>query len=115
MPDPGDLQVNPIPRERLTDARITEFCAHPRLDLFVGPNRKHPAERFGCSACHAGQGSATSFVLASHTPNDSRQKQRWEKDYHWHYEAQHGNFLWDFPMLPRRFIESSCVKCHHQI
>lgn len=114
-PHPDELEINPIPRDRLTDARVTEFCAHPRLDLFVGPNSKHPSEKFGCTACHSGQGSATSFVLASHTPNDSAQKKRWVKDYHWHYEQHHGNFLWDFPMLPKRFIESSCVKCHYQI
>ncbi len=23
--------------------------------------------------------------------------------------------MWDFPMLPNRFIESSCIKCHHEV
>ena len=23
--------------------------------------------------------------------------------------------MWDFPMLPMRFVESSCLKCHHQV
>src|SRR5262249_4961608 len=110
LPRPDDLQVKPIPSSRLTDARVTEFCAHPRLDLYVGPNSKHPAERFGCSACHAGQGSATSFNLASHTPNDVETKRRWEHERHWHPDH-----FWDFPMLPSRFIESSCLKCHHQV
>jgi mono/diheme cytochrome c family protein len=23
--------------------------------------------------------------------------------------------MWDYPMLPARFVESSCLKCHHQV
>ncbi len=23
--------------------------------------------------------------------------------------------IWDFPMLPKRFVESSCLKCHHEV
>src|SRR5262249_14810760 len=106
VPAPGSLSVNTIPESRLTDGRITEFCAHPRLDLFVGSNSKHPAEKFGCSSCHAGQGSATNFSLAAHTPNTPGEKQRWVKELDW--EFQH---MWDFPMLPQRFVESACVKC----
>ena len=29
-------------------------------------------------------------------------------------EWEHDHY-WDYPMLPNRFIESSCVKCHHQM
>jgi mono/diheme cytochrome c family protein len=102
-----DLRLNSL---ELSDKHVNEFCAHPRLDLFVDANSPHPAEKFGCTICHAGQGSATEFILASHTPNNARQKHEWEKDYHW--KSHH---YWDFPMLPKRFLEASCVKCHHQI
>lgn len=105
-----ELKLSTVPKSELTSARVTEFCAHPRLELFVGPNSKHPAEKFGCTSCHSGQGSATSFTLASHTPNSSRAKDEWEHEHAWE-----SNHMWDFPMLPMRFIESSCLKCHHQV
>lgn len=104
------LQLTRVPKTELTEARVNEYCAHPRLDLFVGSNSKHPAEKFGCTSCHSGQGSATSFTLASHTPNNSVAKDRWTKEHDW--EAIH---MWDFPMHPLRFVESSCLKCHHQV
>jgi mono/diheme cytochrome c family protein len=86
------------------------FAAHPRLDLFVGTNSAHPAEKFGCSVCHGGQGSATDFVNAVHTPNDPLQRERWHTESGW--EPIH---FWDFPMHPQRFVESGCIKCHHQV
>src|SRR5206468_2913620 len=57
-----------------------------------------------------GQPSGTDFKFASHTPNNVAENQRWKKDHSW--ENIHD---WDFPMLPKRFIESSCLKCHHQV
>jgi mono/diheme cytochrome c family protein len=108
--NPSDLRLRTISPSELTPARVNEYCAHPRLDLFVDNNSPHPAERFGCTVCHAGQGSATEFILASHTPNDFVQKERWIKDEGW--EANH---FWDFPMLPNRFQEAACLKCHHQV
>lgn len=105
---PGDLgDLSPLD---LSDAKISEYCAHPRLDLFVGANSPHPAEKFGCTSCHAGQGSATEFNLASHTPNDAKIRDRWVKEHGWE-----SNHYWDFPMLPKRFLESTCLKCHHQV
>lgn len=94
----------------LTEARVNMFAAHPKLDLYVDANSPHPAEKFGCSACHGGQGSATGFVDAVHTPNDPLQRSRWQKDNGW--QSIH---FWDFPMHPQRFAESGCVKCHHQV
>ncbi|MFO0863622.1 MAG: c-type cytochrome [Gemmataceae bacterium] len=110
--DPSSLSVTTLPKDRLTDSRIREFAAHPRLDLFVGANSKHPMEKFGCSTCHSGQGSGTSFTWASHVPNNVKDRERWMKDHHWH-EVHSGD--WDYPMLPSRFVESSCLKCHHQV
>jgi cytochrome c2 len=110
LPDSKELQLKFLSDKNLTPARVGEFCAHPRLDLFVGPNSKHPKEKFGCTSCHAGQPSATAFALAAHTPNDAATTKRWTKEHDW--ESQH---MWDFPMLPSRFVESSCLKCHHQV
>lgn len=88
--------------------RVTEFCAHPRLDLFVDDNSPHPKDKFGCTVCHSGQGSGTTFFNSSHTPNDAGQADRWTDLYGWK-----NNHYWDFPMLARRFTESSCLKCHY--
>lgn len=86
------------------------YASHPRLDLFVGPNSPHPLEKFGCTSCHEGQGSATSFKWASHAPNDLRQREDWGQDHGWF-----NNHHWIFPMYPDRFSEASCVRCHHEV
>lgn len=109
-PRPKDVRLTRLSAKVLTDARINEYGAHPRLDLFVDGHSPHPSEKFGCTICHGGQGSATDFLLASHSPNDAAQMAHWERQ--WHWEANH---FWDFPMLPQRFVESSCIKCHHQV
>jgi cytochrome c2 len=110
VPDPDQLVLTKLSESQLSPTRIAEYAAHPRLDLFVGADSKHPVEWFGCSSCHSGQGSATSFTLASHTPNTAPEKERWKKQHDW--ESIH---MWDFPMLPKRFTEASCLKCHHQV
>jgi mono/diheme cytochrome c family protein len=94
----------------MTPGQISQFCAHPRLDLFVEENSPHHSEKFGCTSCHAGQGSATEFVLAAHTPNTADQQKEWIQKKGW--EESHN---WDYPMLSKRFIESTCLKCHHQV
>ncbi|MCI0457151.1 MAG: c-type cytochrome [Gemmataceae bacterium] len=109
-PNPDHLTLKPLSGGKLTPARVNEFCAHPRQELFVNSNSKHPAEKFGCTICHSGQGSATDFYWASHTPNTPAQQQQWQKEHGWG-SVHH----WDFPMSPRRFVESSCLKCHHQV
>jgi mono/diheme cytochrome c family protein len=107
--DPGDLpkQVRWL---NLTPGQIMEYSAHPRLDLFVDGNSAHPMEKFGCTICHQGQGSATDFLLSVHTPANATQEEEWKKEYGW--ESTH---FWDFPMLSSRFTESSCLKCHHEV
>ena len=86
------------------------YSTHPRLDLFVGSTSPHPMQTFGCTSCHQGQGSATSFKWASHTPNTPKQAHEWHDEHGWF-----NNHHWIFPMLPQRFEESSCLKCHHQV
>jgi cytochrome c551/c552 len=86
------------------------YATHPRLDLFVGDSSPHPMKNFGCTICHQGQGSATSFMWASHSPNTPKQGHEWHDNHRWF-----NNHHWIFPMLPERFEESSCLKCHHQV
>ena len=86
------------------------FNSHPRLDLFVGSLSPHKMSVFGCTSCHEGQGSSTSFKWASHTPNDPKQAKEWAEDHGWF-----NNHHWIYPMFPKRFSESSCLRCHHDV
>ncbi|MFW6125424.1 MAG: PDZ domain-containing protein, partial [Pirellulales bacterium] len=86
------------------------YTAHPRRDLFVGPNSPHPVNRFGCTICHDGQGSATDFTWASHAPNKIGQAGQWRADYGWRHNPQ-----WKHPMLPMRLVEARCLRCHHDV
>jgi len=86
------------------------YTAHPRLDLFVGSLSPHPLATMACTVCHEGQGSATTFKWASHTPNDLAQEAAWARDLGWF-----NNHHWIYPMFPQRFAESACLKCHHEV
>ncbi|MEO6434896.1 MAG: hypothetical protein ABIP55_03930, partial [Tepidisphaeraceae bacterium] len=44
------------------------MLAHPRLDLYVDVDSKHPFESVGCTSCHDGSGQETHFVLTAHSP-----------------------------------------------
>lgn len=110
LPYPSQLGLTKLSPSYLTEARINQFCAHPRLELFVHSNSKHPMEKFGCTTCHSGQGSGTEFSLSGHYPNSTTARKRWVNEHGW--ETNH---YWDFPMLPLRFVEASCLKCHHHV
>jgi len=86
------------------------YTSHPRLDLFVGSTSPHKLQTFACTVCHEGQGSATQFKWASHTPDSKRQHEEWSKEHGW-FDNPH----WIFPMYARRFSEASCLKCHHDV
>jgi cytochrome c551/c552 len=86
------------------------FSTHPKLDLFVGSLSPHKMGDIGCTICHEGQGSATDFKWASHTPNTPQEGEVWKRDHGWF-----NNHHWIFPMYPKRFAESSCLKCHHEV
>ncbi len=86
------------------------FASHPRLDLFVGSLSPHTVERFGCTVCHEGQGSATTFKYASHAPNSIPEEESWMREHGWFH-----NHHWIFPMYPERLSESTCLKCHHDV
>ncbi len=81
-----------------------------KAGLYLDANGPHPINSFGCTICHAGQGSGTDFTFASHTPDSLEQAEEWTKEHGWE------NFhFWDFPMPPDRFLESQCLKCHTRI
>jgi mono/diheme cytochrome c family protein len=86
------------------------FSTHPRPDVYLTAASPHPLSEFGCTSCHDGQGSGTSFTNASHTPNDPHQAHEWEHEYHWF-----NNHFWEYPMQPARLRESACLKCHHSV
>lgn len=86
------------------------FSSHPRLDLFVGSLSPHKLGDLGCTICHEGQGSATQFKWASHTPNSVSQSEEWARDHGWF-----NNHHWIYPMPAKRFAESTCLKCHHNL
>jgi mono/diheme cytochrome c family protein len=70
---------------------------NPRMAQAPQPFRSHPAtphapehfQRFGCVACHRGQGRATSLAEAHGDAPD-----------------------WESPLLPRELTEASCGRCH---
>lgn len=64
------------------------------MDVTTQPYRYHPAvphklDEFGCSVCHRGQGAATSVE-----------------------EAHQSTLAWEEPILPAKYLESSCGQCH---
>lgn len=86
------------------------YTSHPRLDLYVGSASPHRLQTFACTVCHEGQGSATQFKWASHTPDSTRQQEEWARDHGWFDNAH-----WIFPMSAKRFSEGACLKCHHEV
>jgi len=62
------------------------FVSHPRKELL----QLHNPEKFGCSACHGGNGRATTSV-----------------------EKAHGlNPFWLHPLYPKENTEAGCQMCH---
>jgi mono/diheme cytochrome c family protein len=55
------------------------------------PQIYHDIEEFGCTMCHEGQGAATEYL-----------------------ESVGRVKYWDTPILPRRYMEASCGKCHKE-
>jgi len=94
----------------LEDKYPNPFATHPNPDLYLSATSPHPLQKFGCTICHDGQGSGTSFRDASHTANNPYQYEEWHEKYH--YSSNH---FWEFPMQPERLRESTCIKCHHSV
>jgi mono/diheme cytochrome c family protein len=86
----------------LPDMSVVDRCTtcHVALketslaDVRQQPYRPHPPiphslTEFGCVVCHRGQGAATTLE-----------------------EAHNSTKAWEQPMLPARYLESSCGQCH---
>ncbi len=84
------------------------YATHSNTELFCTASSPHPVEKFGCTICHDGQGSGTSFGNAEHTPDNPHLADVWHEEY-----GYHANHFWEYPMQPNRFAESTCIKCHH--
>ncbi len=86
------------------------FATHPHPELYLTSASPHPMQKFGCTSCHEGQGSGTSFQNASHTPNSPDIGEKWHQKFGYSY-----NHFWEFPMYPERLAEAACLKCHHNV
>jgi mono/diheme cytochrome c family protein len=74
---------NGIDDPRMTDVPVPH-AVHPGDIL-----KNHPADRFGCTVCHQGQGPATTFR-----------------------DAKAVDAFWDYPLLDRNLTQSACLACH---
>jgi cbb3-type cytochrome oxidase cytochrome c subunit len=113
----SDAEGKPLPAVYRTHPHLADgaTAVDPKgnvvaAGLYLDGNGPHKINSFGCTICHGGQGSGTDFTFASHTPNGVEQAAEWAHTNHWH-EIH----FWDEPMLPKKFLESSCLKCHHQV
>jgi len=95
-----------IDKEGFEDAP-QPYTTHPKIDLMVGPSSSHPISEFGCTSCHAGRGRGTGFYSSAHSPNDKETEHRWKEELDW--KPMHH---WENPMLPARYAEAGCYKCH---
>jgi cytochrome c551/c552 len=86
------------------------YISHPRLDLYVADGSPHRMQAFACTVCHDGQGSGTDFRWASHSPSTVRDMERWTRQHGW-FDNPH----WIYPMYAKRFAQSACLKCHHDV
>lgn len=95
---PVEIKQVVLPELRRVDRCITchvavddpSYAGFPQPLSYHPNHAQHPIERFGCTVCHQGQGYATTR------------------------DAAHGHVkFWDHPMLPMKYIEASCAKCHH--
>jgi cytochrome c2 len=82
---PNDMSPNG-PGKKALDELSTAFVSHPRKELL----QIHNPEKFGCSACHGGNGRATTSA-----------------------EKAHGlNPFWLHPLFHKENTEAGCQMCH---
>lgn len=93
--------------EEVRLGRTRVFATHPRLDLFLSSGSPHPIDESGCTTCHLGRDRGVTFKNTAHTPGDDVEAARWKKLYGWKKMK-----YWDHPMLPSRYVESTCAQCH---
>jgi hypothetical protein len=65
------------------------FRTHPRREVLLADNA-HPPGKFGCTACHQGEGAAVNSMERAHG----------------------GDKYWEHPLLRGAKVQSSCASCH---
>ncbi|MFQ5541965.1 MAG: c-type cytochrome, partial [Candidatus Binatia bacterium] len=65
------------------------FRTHPRREVLLADNA-HPPGKFGCTACHQGEGAAVNSMERAHG----------------------GDKYWEYPLLRGAKVQSSCASCH---
>jgi cytochrome c2 len=83
------------------------FRTHPKVDLMVGADSPHPAEKIGCTVCHGGVPQSVDFSLTAHSPKDEATELEWEEKYHYH-RSHHIKTH----MIPLAMVEGKCIQCH---
>ncbi len=83
------------------------FRTHPNLDLYLSSKSPHPLDEFGCTVCHNGRGRGTDFNSTAHMPSSAKQRQEWQKKYHWRQFE-----LTETPMHPLKYVQAGCFQCH---
>ncbi|MEO5666746.1 MAG: c-type cytochrome [Bdellovibrionota bacterium] len=83
------------------------FATHSKLHLIAGPDSPHPAEKIGCTVCHAGVPQSVDFNNSAHTPADPVQAAEWTAKYHFHYSEHIKTH-----MIPLKMVEGQCIQCH---
>ena len=86
------------------------YTTHPQQEIYLASKSPHPVDKVGCTICHRGLDRATDFLDAAHWPDSPQQQAQWVKSYAWHPKEHE-----TYPMLPSRFIESSCLPCHQGV
>jgi mono/diheme cytochrome c family protein len=90
LPELGTVDRCVTCHSGIDDPRMTDvpnpYAVHPGKYL-----EWHDVSRFGCTVCHRGQGRAMTFP-----------------------EAKAEGFHWDYPLLPKELVQSSCGQCHSQ-
>lgn len=76
--------------------------------------KNHPPDKFGCTVCHYGQGRATNKKEAHALEREPEQQkakpgQPTRTVFITHRERE---IHWDFPIIPLKYIQSSCTQCH---
>ncbi|MGH9555861.1 MAG: hypothetical protein ACRD2Y_08570, partial [Terriglobales bacterium] len=84
--EPVKLTLAAMSAGKQPDAYARAFVGHPTPELL----KIHDPERFGCAACHGGNGRATSSVVKGH--------------------GRHKFWLW--PLFYRENVEAGCQMCH---
>jgi cytochrome c2 len=74
------------PGKKQLDDLANAFVSHPRKELL----QIHNPEKFGCAACHGGNGRATTGVVKAHGLNP----------------------FWLHPLFPKENTEAGCQMCH---